>query len=111
MGFSKFRNQANIHGKPGTETYYYAFLAEWEGVEGFSGSGDEEIGQFLEKWEPEECFGDSNDYRSCDNYMTEFGHIDPYETIEHLKNQSTLHAVSKKDIFKGNGKLDYFKIF
>lgn len=33
-------------------------------------------------------------------WVCEFGSVNPYEIIQHLNNQSTLHAVSKQEIFK-----------
>ncbi|KAI0991560.1 hypothetical protein K3495_g16627, partial [Podosphaera aphanis] len=63
---------------------------------------ENEIDQFLLEWDLEEEFTNSDEPAKHSQWITEFGPIDPRKTVVHLNNQSTLHAISKKDIFKNS---------
>ena len=94
-GFSRFQQQAYFQGEPVTPEYYQAFLAEWEGVEGYTQSKND-VDQFLESWN-----GECSEYEfQGEQFLTEFGPVDPYKVIQHLNNQATFHAVTREDIFK-----------
>lgn len=94
-GFSRFQQQSYFQGEPVTPEYYQAFLAEWEGVEGFTHI-ENEVDQFLESWENE---FDEHEHKN-EQFLTEYGPVNPYQVIQHLNNQSAFHAVTRKDIFK-----------
>ncbi|POS82147.1 hypothetical protein EPUL_006114 [Erysiphe pulchra] len=83
---------------------YQSFLAEWEGVEGMVDSEEDEVNQFLlEMSETENDFDNNNcqnNHRQCEYFVTEFGPANPHHLIRHLNNQSTLHAITGRDIFR-----------
>ncbi|RKF61524.1 hypothetical protein OnM2_041057 [Erysiphe neolycopersici] len=94
-GFLRFQQQSYFQGEPVTPEYYQTFLAEWEGVEGFTGI-ENEVDQFLESWGNE---FDDLEFKN-EQLLTEYGPLDPYHVVKHLNNQSALHAITRKDIFK-----------
>ncbi|EPQ65402.1 hypothetical protein BGT96224_Ac30377 [Blumeria graminis f. sp. tritici 96224] len=95
---SKVRlSQAYFQGQSASPAYYHAFLADWEGIEGITSNQANEMDQFLSEWEKE---GNIEPLQGADShfehFITEFGPIDPHETMLHLNNPSVMHAVWKK---------------
>ncbi|KAI0999696.1 hypothetical protein K3495_g8502 [Podosphaera aphanis] len=82
------------------KTISESFLADWEGVDGITNDIEYEIDQILLEWDLEEEFTNIDEPAKHSQWITEFGPIDPRKTVVHLNNQSTPHAISKKDIFK-----------
>lgn len=81
VSFSRFQQQTFFQGEPVTPEYYQAFLAEWEGVEGFM-TPQTEVDQFLKDWDNDF----SQPYHSNENFFTDFGPVNAYRVIQHLNN-------------------------
>ncbi|RKF77456.1 integrase and RNaseH domain-containing protein [Golovinomyces cichoracearum] len=78
-----------------TPHYYQSFLAHFEGLERIPDHLDnkQEIDQLLMKMQIE-------DEKCHDGFFTEFGEINGAHMVAILNDQSTLHAVTTKDLFK-----------
>lgn len=83
---------------------YQSFLAEWEEVEGMVDSEEDDVNQFLLGMSENENDFDENTYRNnhhqCEYFLTEFGSANLHQLIRHLNNQSTLQAITGRDIFR-----------
>ena len=90
QAYSKFRQYAqHTVDYEITPQFYQSFLAQFEGVEGISDNdslGDVEQCLMEMEIEPE-------------NYLTELGEINGIRTVAILNDQSTLHAIIRKDLF------------
>lgn len=61
---------------------------------------ENELYQFLHEWDFKEEITDNDERAKHNQWITEYGIIDPQKTVMHLNNQSTLHSILKQDIFK-----------
>jgi hypothetical protein len=89
--YNKFQQSArNVGKREVTMTYFQNFLVQYEGVEDLEDEVNE-TEQLLMDMEIE-------DY-SPNQYFTEYGEVDGTQIVAVLNDQSTLHSITKSDIF------------
>jgi hypothetical protein len=90
QAYNKFRQYAqHTVDHEITPQFYQSFLAQFEGVEGiFDNDSIGDVEQCLMEMEID-----------TENYLTELGEVNGVQTVAILNDQSTLHAIVRKDLF------------